>query len=322
MKRSKKKRKIPWWRKHSFVCFWWERSHYRCWQALSGFATISADDLARSHRALREVWQHFSCILRLHRARHDLVKSEEFLQTSAAPDHRRAPVLVGRVVRESFLCTRGCVRSRGRPVGRWRSCVFEGDVLIGTRKGTGMNSKHRSSADGDPRGHGSWDCQWCAESSPGDIKAPRKQKDKSFLPANLQFSLVNLQLKFIPLYKRTWSMTLALKMASSMCFSSDLMTHLMLLTTCWTSGGRLQLECSRNLATNILVSLYILRSARECGRSWGECVYGGRGLRWMSTFLPSFCCFETGARVGLAPTTSAETSLVSKRENKVNLSKL
>lgn len=114
-------------------------------------------------------------------------------------------------------------------------------------------------------------------------------------------------------------MTLALKMASSMCFSSDLMTHLMLLTTCWTSGGRLQLECSRNLATNIFVSLYIFRSARECGRSCGECVYGGRGLRWISSFLPSFCCFAKGARGGLAPTTSAEMSLGSKKGNKINL---
>lgn len=133
----------------------------------------------------------------------------------------------------------------------------------------------------------------------------------------LQISLVHLPLKFIHVQKRTWSMTLALKMASSMCFSSDLMTHLMLLTTCWTSGGRPQLECSRNLATNILVSLYIFRSASECGCSWGACVYGGRGLRWMSAFLPSFCCFETSARAGLAPTPSAETSLVSKREKDI-----
>lgn len=107
-------------------------------------------------------------------------------------------------------------------------------------------------------------------------------------------------------------MTFALKMASSMCFSSDLMTHLMLLTTCWTSGGRLQLECSRNLATSILVSLYILRSARECGRSLEQCVWSDLGLRWMSTFLPSFCCFLADICVGLPPTTSVELSLGSK----------
>lgn len=110
-------------------------------------------------------------------------------------------------------------------------------------------------------------------------------------------------------------MTLALKMASSMCFSSDLMTHLMLLTTCWTSGGRLQLECSRNLATNILVSLYIFRSAREWGRSWEECVCTDRGLSWMSTFLPSFCCFLTHRWLGLAPTASVEMSLGSEDKN-------
>ncbi len=111
-------------------------------------------------------------------------------------------------------------------------------------------------------------------------------------------------------------MTLALKMASSMCFSSDLMTHLMLLTTCWTSGGRLQLECSRNFATSILVSLYILRSARECGRSWEECVCRARDFRGMSAFLPSFCCFLTDMLLGLAPTTSVETSVGS--EDKTN----
>lgn len=116
----------------------------------------------------------------------------------------------------------------------------------------------------------------------------------------------------------TWSMTLALKMASSMCFSSNLMTHLMLLTTCWTSGGRLQLECSRNLATSILVSLYILRSARECGRSWGECACRARCLRWMSTFLPSFCCFLTDVWLGLTPTTSDEMSVGSKYKTENN----
>lgn len=117
----------------------------------------------------------------------------------------------------------------------------------------------------------------------------------------------------------TWSMTLALKMASSMCFSSDLMTHLMLLTTCWTSGGRLQLECSRNLATSILVSLYIFRSARECGRSWDECVCSERVLRWMSTFLSSFCCFLlTHMWLGLAPTASAEMSLGSEDKTERN----
>lgn len=116
----------------------------------------------------------------------------------------------------------------------------------------------------------------------------------------------------------TWSMTLALKMASSMCFSSNLMTHLMLLTTCWTSGGRLQLECSRNLATSILVSLYILRSARECGRSWGECVCRARCLRWMSTFLPSFCCFLTDVWLGLTPPTSDEMSVGSKYKTENN----
>ena len=116
----------------------------------------------------------------------------------------------------------------------------------------------------------------------------------------------------------TWSMTLALKMASSMCFSSDLMTHLMLLTTCWTSGGRLQLECSRNFATRTLVSLYILRSARECGRSWEECVCRARGLRWMSTFLPSFCCFRTLMWPGLAPTTPVVTSVEIKQRRKAH----
>lgn len=104
----------------------------------------------------------------------------------------------------------------------------------------------------------------------------------------------------------TWSMTLALNMASSMCFSSDLMTHLMLLTTCWTSGGRLQLECSRNLATSILVSLYILRSARECGRS---SVCGTLALRWRSTFLPSLCCFLADMWAALTPILSAEISV-------------
>lgn len=104
-------------------------------------------------------------------------------------------------------------------------------------------------------------------------------------------------------------MTLALKMASSMCFSSDLMTHLMLLTTCWTSGGRLQLECSRNFATNILVSLYILRSARECGRSWEECVCSGRGLSCMSTLPSSFCCLLTLVWSGLPFTPSADVCL-------------
>lgn len=120
-------------------------------------------------------------------------------------------------------------------------------------------------------------------------------------------------------YFGTWSMTLALKMASSMCFSSNLMTHLMLLTTCWTSGGRLQLECSRNLATSILVSLYIFRSARECGRSWGEWVCRARGLRWMSTFLPSFCCFLTDVWLGLTPTKSDDRSVRSQHRTQNNM---
>lgn len=53
-------RKDPLREKHSLF-FWWERSHYRQWQAQSEFATISADDLARSHRALEDrIWEHFS----------------------------------------------------------------------------------------------------------------------------------------------------------------------------------------------------------------------------------------------------------------------
>lgn len=114
----------------------------------------------------------------------------------------------------------------------------------------------------------------------------------------------------------TWSMTFALKIASSMCFSSDLITHLMLLTTCWTSGGRLQLECSRNLATKILVSLYILRSARECGRSWGECAWRDLDFKGMSVFLLSFCCFAACTWLSLSPITSVETPLGSEKRLK------
>lgn len=50
--------KIPWGR-NILLFLWWERSHYRYWQAQSEFATISADDLARSHRALGDT-DHFS----------------------------------------------------------------------------------------------------------------------------------------------------------------------------------------------------------------------------------------------------------------------
>lgn len=109
-------------------------------------------------------------------------------------------------------------------------------------------------------------------------------------------------------------MTFALKIASSMCFSSDLMTHLILLTTCWTSGGRLQLECSRNLATNILVSLYIFRSASECGRSLDEFVCWDRGLRKKSIFLSSFGCLRINVWLSLAPTPSVVLSLESRKK--------
>lgn len=52
--------KIPWGR-NILLFFWWERSHHRYWQAQSEFATVSADDLARSHRALGDtIWDHFS----------------------------------------------------------------------------------------------------------------------------------------------------------------------------------------------------------------------------------------------------------------------
>lgn len=50
MKLSRKDQ-IPWGR-NILLFFWWERSHYRHWQAQFEFATISADDLARSQRAL------------------------------------------------------------------------------------------------------------------------------------------------------------------------------------------------------------------------------------------------------------------------------
>lgn len=46
-----------------FVFFWWDRSHDRHWQALREFATISAEDLAWSHRALGTVQRHFSCFV-------------------------------------------------------------------------------------------------------------------------------------------------------------------------------------------------------------------------------------------------------------------
>lgn len=91
----------------------------------------------------------------------------------------------------------------------------------------------------------------------------------------------------------TWSMTLALKIASSMCRSSVLMTNLMLLTTCWTSGGRLQLECSRNFATSILVSLYVLMSTKERGRSL-EMACNALGFKQMSPLLASLCLLEDG----------------------------
>lgn len=59
-KEMKLSRKYPLREKHSLF-FWWERSHYRQWQAHSEFATISADDLARCHRALEDrIWEHFS----------------------------------------------------------------------------------------------------------------------------------------------------------------------------------------------------------------------------------------------------------------------
>lgn len=65
--------KIPWGRNILlffvlFCCvfFGWKRSHYRHWQARSEFATISADDLARAHRALGDT-DHFGLpVLHLH----------------------------------------------------------------------------------------------------------------------------------------------------------------------------------------------------------------------------------------------------------------
>lgn len=104
--------KIPWGR-NILLFFGWERSHYRHWQAQSEFATISADDLARSHRALGDT-DHFSLpLLQSHCENKSSFNAGLMtLQTSAA-QHRVAAtpaawnalrvliqVFVGRVVRE------------------------------------------------------------------------------------------------------------------------------------------------------------------------------------------------------------------------------
>lgn len=84
-------------------------------------------------------------------------------------------------------------------------------------------------------------------------------------------------------------------MASSMCLSSDFITDRILFTTWRTSGGRLQFECSKNLATKILVSLYALRSTKERGRSF-EAVRKAFGFKWKSIFLESLC-FPVGRKL-------------------------
>lgn len=64
----------------------------------------------------------------------------------------------------------------GSPVGWWKRWLFVGDVLDGAWKG--KNSKPRSSEGEDPRGHASWDCQWCAGSSPAQQKIAKNERER------------------------------------------------------------------------------------------------------------------------------------------------